>query len=111
MRRTRGLSTRLVLAIGLLAALHLTVFVVLLTTLHDLSVADRQARGAAQVAMTSNDARIALARGDVADMRTGADALARAGAAAGVPSVSALARGLRLQAAASFPPRAQPPGE
>ncbi len=110
MRRTRGLSTRLVLAIGLLAALHLTVFIVLLTTLHDMGGADRQARTAAQVAMTSNDARIALARGDVAGMRTGADALARAGSAAGVLSASALARGLRVQAAASRSPRVQPPG-
>jgi len=67
MRRTRGLSTRLVVAIGLLAALHLTVFVVLLTTLHDLGGADRHARTAARVAMASNDSRIALARGDAGE--------------------------------------------
>ena len=108
MRRTRGLSTRLVVAIGLLAALHLTVFVVLLTTLHDLGGADRHARTAARVAMASNDSRIALARGDAAGMRAGAAMLARAGQEAGIVATGALARDLRRHAAA--PPAAATPG-
>jgi signal transduction histidine kinase/HAMP domain-containing protein len=110
MRRTRGLRTRLVIAIGLLAALHLTVFVVLLTTLHDLRSADHQARTSAQVAMASNDARIALARDDGPDMRTAAAALVRSGTAAKVVATTALARDLRAQATARRPLRAEPPG-
>jgi signal transduction histidine kinase/HAMP domain-containing protein len=110
MRRTRGLSTRLVVAIGLLAALQLTVFVVLLTTLHDLSGADREARGAAKVAMASNDSRIALARGDVAGMRGGAAALARSGAAAGAPETPTLVRALRRLADGPGTARPQTPG-
>jgi signal transduction histidine kinase/HAMP domain-containing protein len=98
MRRTRGLSTRLVIAIGLLAALHLTVFLVLLTTLHDLGGADQNARGAGRIAMASNDSRIALARGDSAGMRDAAALLARSGLEGRVPSTTALARALRLQA-------------
>lgn len=98
MRRTRGLSTRLVVAIGVLAALHLTVFLVLLTTLHGLSGADQNARGAGRIAMASNDSRIALARGDSAGMRDAATLLTRSGLEGGVPSTSALARALRLQA-------------
>jgi len=110
MRRTRGLSTRLVVAISLLAALHLTVFVVLLTTLHDLGTTDRQARGAAAVAMTANDSRIALARGDTTGMRARAVALADAGGRAGVPEASALASKLRAQAAAPHPAAPEPAG-
>ena len=98
MRRTHGLSTRLVVAIGLLAALHLTVFVVLLTTLHDLSAADHQARIAARVAVASNDSRIALARRDAIGMRGGATALSSSGAEADAPETPGLARALRRQA-------------
>src|SRR5215212_4436103 len=103
MRRTRGLSTRLVVAIGLLAALQLTVFVVLLMTLHDIGRADHAARGAAGVAMSSNDSRIALARGDALGMRDAAAALARSGARGGAPETAALARALRAQADAPQP--------
>ncbi|HKG04559.1 MAG TPA: ATP-binding protein [Conexibacter sp.] len=110
MRRTRGLSTRLVLAIGLLAGLHLTVFFVLLTTLHDLSSTDRHARTVAQVVVASNDSRIALARGDAAGMRAGAVALALAGRGAGVTVTNALARALRDQAALPHRPGVEPPG-
>jgi signal transduction histidine kinase/HAMP domain-containing protein len=110
MRRSRGLSTRLVVAIGLLAALHLTVFFVLLTTLHDLTATDRQARTVARVAMASNDSRIALARGDAAAMSTAAAALARAGRDAGVSATSPLARELLAQAAAPRPASAETPG-
>ncbi|MFL5818589.1 MAG: hypothetical protein ACJ76L_13450, partial [Conexibacter sp.] len=105
MRRTRGLSTRLVLAIGLLAGLHLLVFVVLLTTLHDLSAKDHHARTVAQVVMASNDSRIALARGDAAGMRAGAAALVLAGRTAGVTAANPLARDLRAQAATARPRR------
>jgi len=109
MRRTRGLSTRLVVAIGLLAALQLAVFAVLLMTLHDLRTAEHQARIAAKVAVASNDSRIALARGDVTGMRGGAAALASSGAAAEAPEAPALARELRRQADAPRPmPRELP---
>ncbi|HEX4804594.1 MAG TPA: ATP-binding protein [Conexibacter sp.] len=91
MRRTRGLNTRLVVAIGALAALHLAVFAVLLTTLHDLGTADHRARAAARVAMNATDARIALARRDAAALRRSTLALARAGHAVGQPATVALA--------------------
>jgi signal transduction histidine kinase/HAMP domain-containing protein len=110
MRRTHGLSTRLVVAIGLLAALHLTVFVVLLTTLHDLGAADHQARVSARVAMASNDSRIALARGDVAGMRSGATALSSSGAAAEAPEAPQLALALQHQADVTSAPRTGTPG-
>jgi len=110
MRRTHGLSTRLVVAIGLLAALHLTVFVVLLTTLHDLTVADHQARVSARVAMASNDSRIALARGDVAGMRGAATALSSSGAVAEAPEASRLALALQRQAEAARVPSTDTPG-
>ena len=104
MRRTRGLSTRLVVVIGLLAALHVTVFAVLLLTLHDLGATDSQARRAALVATAANDTRIALAQGDLAGMRAGAIAFASAGRAAGHPQeAAAVARA--IQAYASAPPR------
>jgi signal transduction histidine kinase/HAMP domain-containing protein len=109
MRRTRGLSTRLVVAIGLLAVLQLAVFAVVLTTLHDLSAADHQARIAAKVASATNDSRIALARGDVAGMRGGAADLSSSGAAAEAPEAPALARELRRQADTPRPPRTEPP--
>jgi signal transduction histidine kinase len=107
MRRSRGLSTRLVVAIGLLAALQLAVFTVLLTTLHDLEAADHQARVAARVAVASNDSRIALARGDAAGMRGGAAALASSGTAARAPEAPALARELQRQANAPRSPHVE----
>jgi signal transduction histidine kinase/HAMP domain-containing protein len=110
MRRTRGLSTRLVVAIGLLAALHLTVFVVLLTTLHTLSGADHLARGSARVAMASNDSRIALAQGDGPGMREAATVLARSGAEGHVLAATALAGALRAQANVARPASRQTPG-
>ncbi|MGN6188147.1 MAG: histidine kinase dimerization/phospho-acceptor domain-containing protein, partial [Conexibacter sp.] len=103
MRRSRGLSTRLVVAIGLLAALHLAVFTVLLAALHDLGAADREARAAAHVAMVSNDARIALARGDAAALRHGSVKLASSGATAEAPEAATLARSLRIQAGTARP--------
>lgn len=112
MRRTRGLSTRLVVAIGLLAALHLTVFVVLLTTLHDLRAADHEARTAAQVGIAGTDTRIALARHDVPGMRVGAAALQQTGRIAGEPVTVPLAREVRAYAgtrAAHGPPYAETP--
>ena len=95
MRRTRGLSTRLVVAIGLLAALQLMVFVVLLVTLHDLGVADREARVASRVSMAATDTRIALARERRADMRAGALALITAGRRADEPVALAIADAVR----------------
>jgi signal transduction histidine kinase/HAMP domain-containing protein len=109
MRRTRGLSTRLIVAIGLLAALQLAVFAVLLATLHDLGAAEHQARIAAKVAVASNDSRVALARGDIAGMRGGAAALASSGAAAKAPEAPGLAHELRRQADATRPMRAELP--
>ncbi|HEX7291368.1 MAG TPA: ATP-binding protein [Conexibacter sp.] len=110
MRRTRGLSTRLIVAIGMLAALQLAVFAVLLTTLHDLGGADRDARAAGRVAMASNDSRIALARGDTAGMRGGAIALSSAAAATEAPEAPALARELQRQADVMRAPSPQAPG-
>jgi len=109
MRRTRGLNARLVAAICLLAGLHLTVFGVLLTTLHDLGSADHQARNAARVALASSDSRIALARGDAAAMRVAAGALASSGTAAGAPEPAMLARALRREASRRRAPRAETP--
>ena len=71
MRRTRGLSLRLIVAIGTLAALHLAIFVTLLVTLHGLRDASRKANTAVHTAFAADDARVALARWQVA---TGADA-------------------------------------
>ena len=110
MRRTHGLSTRLVVAIGLLAALHLTVFIVLLATLHDLGAADHQARISARVAMASTDSRIALARGDVAGMRGGAAELFSSGAEANVSEAPKLALALQRQAEAARAPHREAPG-
>ena len=100
MRRTRGLSTRLIIAIGVLAALHLTVFVVLLTTLHEVGVADHDARSAGAVSRTASDARIALARQDVPGMRASATELATAGREGDEAAATTLARELRRYAAA-----------
>jgi signal transduction histidine kinase/HAMP domain-containing protein len=109
MRRTRGLSTRLVVAIGLLAALYLTVFVVLLATLHDLGTADREARTAARVAMAATDTRIELAQGDLPRLDRDAARLARAGRDAGEASTAALAADLRAYADARGAARSASP--
>jgi hypothetical protein len=101
MRRTRGLSTRLVVAIGLLAALHATVFAVLLVTLHDLGTADRTARAAGRISQAAGDTRIALAQRDAPAMRLDAAQLATAGRAAGVPAAGVLANA--VDAAATAP--------
>jgi hypothetical protein len=60
MHRRTGLRTRLLVAIGPLAALHLIVFVVLLVTLHAHETADHEARGAARAAIVTGDVRTAL---------------------------------------------------
>lgn len=78
MRRTRGLSTRLVVAISVLAALHVMVFAVLLITLNGLSGADREARLASRVVMAANDARLALAREDAVALHAAGNALLHA---------------------------------
>jgi len=66
----RGLSLRLIVAIGLLACLHLAVFVTLLMTLGGLRDAGRRANAAVHAAFAADDARLALARWQVT---TGAD--------------------------------------
>jgi signal transduction histidine kinase/HAMP domain-containing protein len=70
MRRTRGLSLRLIVAIGVLAALHLAVFVTLLVTVGELRDAGRRANAAVHTALAADDARLALARWQAA---TGTD--------------------------------------
>jgi signal transduction histidine kinase/HAMP domain-containing protein len=107
MRRTRGLSTRLLVAIGLLAALQLAVFVVLLMALHAVRVSDGEARTAARVAMAATDSRIGLALNDTRALRRGAARLAHAGGSAGEPDTVAFARALRAAAAASGGARVQ----
>jgi signal transduction histidine kinase/HAMP domain-containing protein len=89
MRRTRGLSTRLVVAIGVLVVLHVGVFVVLLVTLHALSDADRRAHEASRVVVAANDARVALARGDAVALHAAGDALLGAARDAGAPGAAA----------------------
>jgi signal transduction histidine kinase/HAMP domain-containing protein len=108
MRRTRGLSSRLVVAIGLLAALQLTVFVVLLVALHDLGTADHEARTAGSIGRATLDARIALAQHDALGMRVSAAALAAAGRDAGKPQVVALAGAVDRQAAIEAAHRPSP---
>ncbi|HMJ04355.1 MAG TPA: ATP-binding protein [Conexibacter sp.] len=89
MRRTRGLSTRLGVAIGVLVALHVGVFVVLLSTLDALSDADRHARTVSRVVMAANDARLALAREDLVALDAAGDALVLNARAAGTPGAAA----------------------
>lgn len=101
MRRTRGLSTRLAVAIGVLAVLQAAVFAVLLVTLYDLRGADREARSAAGVAMVANDTRIALAHRDGTALRREAAALVRAARAPGQAPADRLAA--RVRAAARVP--------
>jgi signal transduction histidine kinase/HAMP domain-containing protein len=60
MRRPRGLSIRLAVGIGTCAAVHLSIFTVLLVALHDLRGADRTARDTARVAIAAGDARAAI---------------------------------------------------
>ncbi len=100
MRRTRGLSTRLIVAIGVLAVLHLTVFVVLLSTLHGVGIADHDARAFGAISRTAADARIALAQQDAPELRASATELAAAGREADRPEAVVLAQDLRGYAAA-----------
>jgi signal transduction histidine kinase/HAMP domain-containing protein len=67
MRRPRGLSTRLLVAICALAVLHIAVFVVLLTALRQEQRADRQASGAGAVLIAAATAREAIDRLQVAE--------------------------------------------
>jgi signal transduction histidine kinase/HAMP domain-containing protein len=67
MHRPRGLSTRLLVAIGLLAALQLTILVVLLFALHGQRDASAKAAGASSVATAAMSARIALDELQVAE--------------------------------------------
>ncbi|MGB2712337.1 MAG: hypothetical protein WBC33_12585, partial [Conexibacter sp.] len=67
MRRTRGLSLRLVVAIGTLAALQLAVFVTMVVAIHGLRAADGDARHAAQTARTALDVQLALAELEAAE--------------------------------------------
>jgi signal transduction histidine kinase len=60
MRRPRGLSTRLLVAICMLAALHIAVFAVLLTALQAQQSAARDAHGAGNVAIAAGGTRDAL---------------------------------------------------
>jgi signal transduction histidine kinase/HAMP domain-containing protein len=60
MRRPRGLSTRLLIAICTLAALHIAVFAVLLTALHAEQSAARDAHGAGSIAVAAGATRDAL---------------------------------------------------
>ena len=61
MRRMRGLSARLLIAIGVLAALHLAVLVTLLIALDGVEDADREARATARITLAASSARVALA--------------------------------------------------
>jgi len=60
MRRPRGLSTRLLVAICMLAALHIAVFAVLLTALRAQQSAARDAHGAGSIAVAAGGTRDAL---------------------------------------------------
>ncbi len=60
MRRMPGLSLRLLVAISLLAALHLAVFITLLVALGNLRAADSDARDSATVARAITGVQIAL---------------------------------------------------
>lgn len=91
MRSTRGLSTRLVVAIGVLAALHVAVFAVLLVTLDGLRHADQQARASSLVIAAAHDMRLALARGDAVTVNTAADLLRRTAREADAAAAVALA--------------------
>ncbi len=122
MRRVRGLSLRLLIAIGTLAVLHLAVFVTLVVALHNLRTADGGARDVGRVASVATDLRFALAdleaaergvviahgRGPfVAAWHRSATQLTRSAtalAASGGPTGRALAVDARLYLAASSRP-------
>jgi signal transduction histidine kinase/HAMP domain-containing protein len=106
MRRTRGFNTRLVVAIGLLAAVNLTVLAVLLGALHHVGVADRDARAAGAVSRAATDIRIALAQHDAPAMRQSAATLMAAARDASVPEALTLARDVRVQAGSAGRPHA-----
>ncbi len=91
MRRTRGLSARLVVAIGVLVALHVGVFLVLLLTLDSLSRADRHARAAGRVVVAANASRLALAQHDMVGLHAAGDALRAAAGSAHVPGAAVAA--------------------
>jgi signal transduction histidine kinase/HAMP domain-containing protein len=67
MRRPRGLSRRLLVAIALLATLLIAVFTVLLVALHGEQTADREANADARIAVAASNARMSLARVVVAE--------------------------------------------
>jgi signal transduction histidine kinase/HAMP domain-containing protein len=117
MHRPRGLSTRLLVAICVLAALQVAVFAVLLTALRAERNADRQAHGAGSVTYAAANAKDALERveaderglaiagarpafvraweADAAALRARARELARQGAEGGLPEARALAERAR----------------
>jgi signal transduction histidine kinase/HAMP domain-containing protein len=106
MRRTRGLSARLIAAIGVLVALYLAVFATLLVALHDLGDTDRDARRAAQVAIAATDSRVALAQRTATRLDGHGRSLAQAASDADLPAVALLARDVRAHAAALASARA-----
>ena len=63
----RGLSTRLVIAISLLAALHLAVFVTLLVALGSVRGADDDARAVARVTLAASGLQVALVKLEAAE--------------------------------------------
>ncbi len=62
MRRPRGLSIRLLLAIAVLATLHVAVLTVLLVALHEQQTADHAASANAHVALAARATQIAVTR-------------------------------------------------
>ncbi len=101
MRRTRGLSTRLVVAIGVLVALHVGVFLVLLSTLDALDAAQREANAASRVVRASNEVRIALAHGDGVALHAAGDTLRLSAGDADAPAAASLGRAAVAQATAA----------
>jgi signal transduction histidine kinase/HAMP domain-containing protein len=109
MRRPRGLSTRLLVAICTLAALHIAVFAVLLTALHAQQSSARDAHGAGSIAIATGSTRdaleellvaergLAIANGDRASVR----AWERAGASLRASSALLAAQGRRVGAPAA----------
>jgi signal transduction histidine kinase/HAMP domain-containing protein len=112
MRRPRGLSIRLLVAICTLAALHIAVFAVLLTALHAEQSTARDAHGAGSIAIAAGGTRGALQQlliaerglaiadtrasirawdSAAASLRTSASLLARRGRDHATPSAVALA--------------------
>jgi signal transduction histidine kinase/HAMP domain-containing protein len=67
MRRMRGLSARLLIAIGVLVALHLAVFGTLLVTLDGVREADDEARDLARMTLATHEVHVALAELEAAE--------------------------------------------